>query len=76
MLWKGGGVFVANTHVTFKELRFEIEPDCTRVTVIYTSDEPDNPIWGGGTKRKNFQPDRSVTDILQKEIANMDFLTW
>jgi len=67
---------MADAQIIYRELNFLIGDKETVVTVVYTSDEPDSPYWGGGSKSKSFPPHRSIVDIIQTEIAGLAFLLW
>lgn len=67
---------MANTQITTKRITFDIQAEITNVEVFFVSDEPENPFWGSGTKRKGFPPSISVESILSDEIATLKYLTW
>ena len=67
---------VANTKVSTDFISFDIQPEQTIVNVKYSSDEPGSPFWGGGTKKKAYPPSIPIVDILTKDIAALDYLTW
>jgi len=67
---------MADTKITITEVRFLFQEETTLVSVIYTSDEPGNPFWGGGLKTKTFPASRNAVDLMKNEISRLDFLTW
>lgn len=67
---------MSNTQITTRKITFDIQDEITNVEVYFVSDEPDNPFWGKGTKRKSFPPSITLETILKEEIATLKYLVW
>lgn len=65
---------MANTQTIIKRVEFVIEDEVTHCNVLYSSDEPENPIWGGGWKTKTFPASQNVVSILSNDL--IDYVSW
>lgn len=65
---------MANAQVTIKRVEFILEDKLTHCNVLYTSNEPNNPAWGGGWKTKTFPPAKHAISILTEDISN--YISW
>jgi len=65
---------MANAELEIKIIDFTIKGETTHCNIFYTSNEPGNPLWGGGWKTKSFPKEVSAVDIINKEVAK--YLDW
>lgn len=65
---------MADVHTEIRLIEFVINPDETICNLFYTSSEPDNPVWGGGWKHKQFSAEIPVADFCNAEVPN--YLYW
>lgn len=66
---------MANVQTKILKVIFDFtDDDITQVEVHYSSSEPDNPIWGGGVKKKSFPARIAAIDIMKDEVP--DYIMW
>ena len=69
---------MANDQINIDFYSFDFtDEQITKVVVRYRNlTEPSNPFFGGGQKEKNFPARIPAVDLIEKEIASLNFLTW
>lgn len=53
-------------------------PDKTVVTILYSSDEPAHPVWGGGVKQKTYPPTVPTAAIIPQICGEtgVEYIHW
>ncbi len=69
---------MANDQINIDFYSFDFtDEQITTVVVRYRNlTEPSNPFFGGGTKTKNFPARITAQELIEKEIASLNFLSW
>lgn len=69
---------MANDQIDIDFYSFDFtDPQITKVVLRYHNlTEPAHPIWGGGTKTKNFPARITAVEIIEKEIVSLNFISW
>ena len=66
--------------ITFLETTFVFSDDWTEVHVSFTSNEPDNPIWGNRTVAKRFAKEYDIVGLMQgpvgEDLKSWEYLHW
>lgn len=65
---------MANVKTEIKRVEFIIAKGLTHCNILYKSDEPGNPAWGGGWKTKTVPSSKDCIQILKEDVS--DYLTW
>lgn len=69
---------MANDRINIDYYSFDFtDPEVTKVVVKYRNlTEPSHPIWGGGTRTKNFPARITAVQIIEEEIVRLTFINW
>lgn len=65
-----------NATITTRKLTITMGKKETLVEVEYDSTEPESPLWGGSPKSKVFPSSKTVTSIITREVATLEYLSW
>lgn len=69
---------MANDQINIDFYSFDFtDPQITKVVVKYRNlTEPSHPIWGGGTKTKDFPARIPAVELIEKEVVTLNFVNW
>ncbi len=69
---------MANDRINIDFYSFDFtDHQITKVVVRYRNlTEPSHPIWGGGTKTKNFPARITAVELIEEEIVSLNFIDW